>query len=246
MIPPYYPGPAPDPIRGFGPALTGDLLLLITWIILEIRRLGAWKEKPGDGYHIRNEETDMSVVMAIPGAVLVSLVLWDAFETIVFPRRVTRRVRLATLFYRSTWKPWKTIVRLAPASHRGNLLSVYGPISLILLLGFWASMLVFGFGLMHMGLASLSEGQGSLATSLYFSGTTFFTLGLGDVRPLSAATRLLTVIEAGIGLGFLAIVIGYLPALNQSFSRREVNISLLDSRAGSPPTASEMLLQAQR
>ena len=142
-----------------------------------------------------------------------------------------------------TWKPWKTIVRLAPASHRGNLLSVYGPISLILLLGFWASMLVFGFGLMHMGLASLSEGQGSLATSLYFSGTTFFTLGLGDVRPLSAATRLLTVIEAGIGLGFLAIVIGYLPALNQSFSRREVNISLLDSRAGSPPTASEMLLR---
>ncbi|MGA2401714.1 MAG: potassium channel family protein [Syntrophobacteraceae bacterium] len=183
----------------------------------------------------------MSAVMAIPGAVLVFLVLWDAFETIVSPRRVTRRARLTILFYRATWKPWKMIVQFAPASHRGNLLSFYGPISLILLLGFWALMLVFGFGLMHMGWASMSEGQGSLATSLYFSGTTFFTLGLGDVRPLSAAARLLTVTEAGIGFGFLAIVIGYLPALNQSFSRREVNISLLDSRAGSPPTAAEML-----
>jgi hypothetical protein len=44
-----------------------------------------------------------------------------------------------------------------------------------------------------------------------------------------------------MGFGFLALVIGYLPALNQSFSRREVNISLLDARAGSPPTAGEML-----
>ena len=44
-----------------------------------------------------------------------------------------------------------------------------------------------------------------------------------------------------MGLGFLALIIGYLPALNQSFSRREVNISMLDERAGSPATASEMI-----
>ncbi len=49
------------------------------------------------------------------------------------------------------------------------------------------------------------------------------------------------VLEAGMGFGFLAIVISYLPALNQSFSRREVNISLLDARAGSPPSALEIL-----
>ena len=50
-----------------------------------------------------------------------------------------------------------------------------------------------------------------------------------------------TAFEAGLGFGFLALVIGYLPALNQSFCGREVNISLLDARAGSPPTAAEML-----
>jgi len=73
------------------------------------------------------------------------------------------------------------------------------------------------------------------------SGTTFFTLGLGDVLPRSGLARGLVVFEAGLGFGFLAAVIGYLPFIYGSFSKREVNISLLDSRAGTPPTAGELL-----
>ena len=73
------------------------------------------------------------------------------------------------------------------------------------------------------------------------SGTTFFTLGLGDVTPATTAGRVLAVTEGGLGFGFLGVVIGYLPVLYQSFSRREAGISLMDARAGSPPTPSEML-----
>lgn len=178
------------------------------------------------------------------GALLVLLVLWDAFETIVFPRRVTRRVRLARLFYRVTWSAWKSIVRLMWSGRlKRSLLSFYGPLSLIVLLGFWAVMLILGFGLLYWGAGGISEGPDSLVGKLYYSGATFFTFGAGSVQPLTPLARLLTVMEAGTGLGFLAIVIGYLPALNQSFSRREVNISLLDARAGSPPTAAEMLVR---
>ena len=61
---------------------------------------------------------------------------------------------------------------------------------------------------------------------LYLSGTTFFTLGYGDLVPASSMGRMITVIEAANGFGLLAIVIGYLPVLYQAFSRREVNISL--------------------
>jgi len=73
------------------------------------------------------------------------------------------------------------------------------------------------------------------------SGTTLFTLGLGDVTPRSALARVITVCEGGMGFGFLGLMISYLPTLYGAFSQRELNISLLDARAGSPPTAGELL-----
>ena len=67
------------------------------------------------------------------------------------------------------------------------------------------------------------------------SGVTFFTLGYGDVTPAATLGRFLAVIETGMGFGFLAGVISYLPVLYQAFSRRKTTIALLDARAGSPP-----------
>jgi hypothetical protein len=112
------------------------------------------------------------------------------------------------------------------------------------LLVIWAWGLVFGFGLLQWAAGRDLAPAGtkiSFWTYFYFSGTNFFTLGLGDITPHTTPARILTMIEAGLGLGFLALIVGYLPALNQSFARREETISLLDARAGSPPTALEML-----
>jgi hypothetical protein len=87
----------------------------------------------------------------------------------------------------------------------------------------------------------VASGPVSFWTDLYLSGTTFFTLGIGDVTPNSTAERFLTVLEAGMGFGFLAMVIAYVPVLYQSFSRREVRITMLDEWAGSPPSAAVIL-----
>jgi hypothetical protein len=183
----------------------------------------------------------------IPGIALILLVLWDAFETIVLPRRVTRKYRLTRLFYRYTWKIWGAVVRICVKGRRQKTyLGYYGPLSLILLLSIWAAGMIVGFALVGWSTEfsiRTPEGTSDFAGYLYFSGTTFFTLGLGDVTPITTSERALTVVESGLGLGLLALVIGYLPQLNQSFSRREVNISLLDARAGSPPTASQMLVR---
>ena len=133
---------------------------------------------------------------------------------------------------------------LISARQRETWLSYFGPLSLLLLFSIWASVLITGFALLHWALGSAMltiEGRTSFFTGLYLSGTTFFTLGLGDALPRSDIARLLVVVESGLGFAFLALVIGYLPSLNQTFARREVSISLLDARAGSPPTASEML-----
>jgi Ion channel len=179
------------------------------------------------------------------GVALILVVLWETFETLVLPRRVTRQFRLTRLFYRVTWKPFSALVsRRRNRKRRDALLSYYGPLSLLFLLAFWALMLVLGFSLIDYGDGASFGGTlfpNRFGNALYLSGTTFFTLGLGDITPASPLARFITVMEAGIGFGFLALVIGYLPVLYQSFSRREATISLLDARAGSPPTAFELL-----
>ncbi len=186
-----------------------------------------------------------TILIATLGVGLISLVLLDAFETVVFPRRVTRRLRLTRAFYRYSWLLWSSVIESAfSGRRRESLLSVYGPMSLPTLVGFWAFMLISGFALLFWAFGPLAGAAGAspgFLNALYFSATTFFTLGLGDTIPTTPPARLLTAMEAGVGFVFLAMIIGYLPALNQSFSRREVSISLLDARAGSPPSAAEIL-----
>ncbi len=179
------------------------------------------------------------------GVAVFLTVMWEAFESIILPRRVTRRFRLTRVFYRFTWRIWKFLTQLIPSrKKRETLLGFYGPLSLLVLVGVWAVGLVLGFGMMQYGAGSavnINGGQPGFATDIYLSGTTFFTLGLGDVVPQTGLARVLVVTEAGFGFGFLAAVIGYLPFIYGSFSKREVNISLLDARAGTPPTAGELL-----
>jgi Ion channel len=188
---------------------------------------------------------DMRLLAVIFGVALIVLVALDGFETIVLPRRVTRRIRLAVLFYRVTLFGWNTIGHLIRSSARRDAFRGYiGPLSLLALLLFWAVLFVLGFGLLLWGLALPLGGPDktiSFLTYLYLSGTTFFTLGLGDVTPLSGVGRFLVVSEVAFGFIFLALVISYVPVIYQAFSRRELRISLLDARAGSPATAVELL-----
>jgi hypothetical protein len=188
-----------------------------------------------------------SILAAIFGGVVICVVLLDAFETVVLPRRVTRHFRLTAWFYRRTWIPWRGIARrIRTFSRQQSFLGYFGPLSLITLMVFWAATLILGFALVQFGIGEHEQLSGEPITFgrlLYHSGQTFFTLGYGDILPISRAARALSVIEAGMGFAFLGVVIGYLPVVYGSFSRREIQISMLDARAGSPPTASELLVR---
>jgi hypothetical protein len=184
-------------------------------------------------------------LIALLALALLALVLQDAFEVMLLPRRVQRRRRLMRLHFRATWAAWSALaLRIASGPRREHLLSLYGPLSMLLLFALWAASLILGFGTLEWALQP-SPGPvdpGSpWAEQLYMSGVTFFTLGYGDVVPRSGAARLVAVCEAGTGIGFIAVVIGYLPVLYQLFSRREAHVIQLDGRAGSPPTATTML-----
>jgi hypothetical protein len=180
----------------------------------------------------------------VAGIACLFAVLLDAFQTIILPRRASGRFRLTRVFYIVTWKPWVFFARrLRDPRRRESAFSYYGPLSLIFLLVVWAGAMVIGFALIFYSLGSpfndSTQGPG-LRSDLYVSGTTIFTLGLGDVTPHGFARELI-ILEAGTGFGFLAVVMGYFPVLYGAFSRREVSISLLDARAGSPPTAAELM-----
>jgi hypothetical protein len=187
----------------------------------------------------------LHIFAVLGGIAIIWAVLLDAFETVVLPRRVLRNFRLTAYFYRRTWIPWRQIARkIKTASRQQNFLGYFGPLSLILLLGFWAAGLILGFALIQQGIGGHEQLNGerlNFGKILYHSGETFFTLGYGDIVPITGAARALSVIEAGMGFAFLGVVIGYIPVVYSAFSRREIQISMLDARAGSPPSAAELL-----
>ena len=200
----------------------------------------------------------MYVLAMIAGVVAIFTVLLDAFQTVILPRRPSGQYRLTRLFFIATWRPWAWLaMRGGTSRRRETALGIYGPISLVFLTAMWAALLVLGFGLVFYALHSpfsdplamrahlaprlIPRLEQDLFSDLYVSGTTLFTLGLGDVIPHSRWVRGLIVLESGMGLAFVAVVIGYFPVLYGAFSRREVNISLLDARAGSPPSAAELV-----
>ena len=187
----------------------------------------------------------MHVFGVILGLTVILVVLLDAFETVVLPRRIKRQFRLTSWFYRNTWIPWARVTsHIKSPSRRENFLGYFGPLSLIALLILWAFGLIAGFALLQYGAGEhvqLSNERITFGRLMYHSGETFFTLGYGDILPVSGIARGLAVLESGMGFAFLGVVIGYLPTIYSAFSKREVQISLLDARAGSPPTAAELL-----
>jgi Ion channel len=187
----------------------------------------------------------MRLFVAIAGLFILFATLWEAFESIILPRRVTRPFRLARMFYRVTWSLWAKTNRLIRSKTvRDAHLGYYGPLSLLGLFATWAFLLVSAFAMLQWAAGSAINAPGetpTFRTDFYLSGTTFFTLGLGDVTPRTTLAKAITVIEGGTGFGFLGLMISYLPTLYGAFSQRELNISLLDARAGSPPTAAELL-----
>ena len=186
----------------------------------------------------------MTIFVGLLGLYFLLVIIWEGFETIILPRSVTRQLRLTRGYYLTIWSLSAAVARRLPRSRRQLFLSYFGPLSLPLLLVIWAQILILAFAMIQWSLPHGLDrvpGMNRFETALYQSGVTFFTLGYGDVTPHTRITRFVSVLEAGVGFGFLAVVIGYLPVLYQSFSRRESIISLLDARASSPPSATEML-----
>ncbi len=184
----------------------------------------------------------------IAGSVLLVMVLWETFETVVLPRSAGPGLRLTRFHFVGTWFTWRFLASRFSYKNpfRQAMLGVYGPLALILLISLWANLLILSFGLMLYGVSANEAIRAGakpvkFTDTLYLSGVTLFTLGYGDMTPKTPASRLLCVLEAGVGFGLLAMVIGYLPALYQTFARRETMVLRLYARTGHPATAQKLV-----
>src|SRR5579883_2044478 len=190
----------------------------------------------------RRDCAAMGVLSIVVGTVLALLTAWDAFESAVMPRSVISFFRFTRYFHKLFWWLWVALSRLCDNRGRELILGMYGPLATLLLIPIWALGLVLGIALVQWGLDALTftKGTPSFPMELLNTASCFVTLGL-QRQDASLGTRTLAVVTAGIGLGFLALIISYMPTLYQAFSRRESGILLLDSRAGSPPCGAELI-----
>jgi hypothetical protein len=172
-------------------------------------------------------------------------VLWDGFATIILPRTVTPMRRTSGRFYKLTWLLWAALARrIRQPVLRLHFLAVFGPLSVMRLLIVWAVLIIVAFTLIYHALGSRflsSAGSVRFDGLLYMSASTFLTLGLGEFNCSDPIGRLFIVLEAGTGYTFLALMITYMPLLEQAYHQREVESLLIHSRAGSPPSAIKLL-----
>ena len=163
----------------------------------------------------------LSWLELVAGLLIWCGVLWDGFATIILPRTVDPMKRVSGRFYKSSWGVWAAAGRrIARREQRLSFLSIFGPLSVLILLVVWAGLMILAFTLIYHGLGPRFQspsGSVGFGTLLYMSASTFLTLGLGDVTSSDPLARLFVQLEAGSGYMFLAMIITYMPVLEQSY-----------------------------
>lgn len=175
----------------------------------------------------------LRILAVVVGVATVGAAIGSAVKTVVLPRasasRITRSVFvLLRGLFRVIARPSMRFQR------RDRILGAYAPLGLMATLATWLALVLAGFTLIFWG----TDHEGWRA-SFDLSGSSLFTLGFA--RPEGLGSTALIFVEAAIGLFLLALLITYLPTIYAAFSRREVGITALEVRAGSPPSAREMI-----
>lgn len=182
-------------------------------------------------------------ICALAGIALVCLALRDVFQSVIVPRAINRRWRISARLSRLTWAIWQKIAwRIPDEGSREDFLSTFAPFMMILFLAVWVLTLIVGYGLILFSVRSQLHPQNlSFFAALYFAGTSFLTIGYGDITGSSGFARLVSLCAGASGLSVVAVVTAFLFSVFGAFQRREVFVVLLGTRAGAPPTGVGLL-----
>lgn len=174
----------------------------------------------------------------ITGTAVVAATLLSAVRTFVLPRSAPDKLtRVVFRIMRLLFSPWTRQVHTY--EQRDRVMAFFAPVSLLVLLPFWLGLVLFGYMFMFW---ALGVQPWSLAFTV--SGSSLLTLGFAIVKTLPQT--ILAFSEATIGLILVALLVAYLPTMYSAFSKREAAVSMLEVRAGSPPSAVELFERFHR
>jgi len=180
----------------------------------------------------------LRVLAFLGGLTLVVGTLRSAIRTFVVPRSINDRV--TRVVFQASRALFELRLRLAHTyAARDGVMAFYAPVTLLCLPLIWVTIVAVGYTLMYWAL-----GVASWQAGFTVSGSSLLTLGFATIDGFP--TILLTFSEATIGLLLVALLIAYLPTMYAAFSRRETAVTLLEVRAGSPPSAVELLSRYHR
>ena len=187
----------------------------------------------------------MRVLAGLVGAVVIVFTLAEFFVAFLLPRRVRREPRIARVILVAGWRVWRFVARRLPARSGDTMLGFYGPLLLLFAIALWATALIFGFALLQWAAGSHVAHGGGFDDDLFFSAGGFLSASM-QLSPSTGLARGLFLGEAACGFGVLFVAIGYLPAIYQASSRREVAVAQLAPRAGTPPAAGALIVRSGR
>jgi hypothetical protein len=178
----------------------------------------------------------------ILGVLLLALVGWDLFETVVVPRPTPGWFRIGRYLVRGSWRALRALRDGNPGRSYDRVLGLFAPAATIALLIAWLVTLIFGYGLIMYALRDeLRPVPTDLGTTIYFAATSLLTIGFGDVVAVGEPARVIIVTAAVFGLGAVALVVTFLFSLSGSYQRREAPVVALQAAAGAPPSAVALL-----
>src|SRR6202049_3598230 len=166
----------------------------------------------------------------VGGVALVLLILADSIATLIVTRARTAPWRPTRIWYATTWGFTRTAASRLPSRGGDFVLNVYPALSLLGLLLLWLVGLVVGWATVYWGLSERIGGQSDWVSLAYYAGTSLLTPAFGVAN--GEGVRFLSLVETLTGLGTIALLISYLPALYGAYSRREVRLLTLDDPIG--------------
>lgn len=182
----------------------------------------------------------LRILIFLLGLLIVVYTITSALRTFVLPR--PDNVWISRQIFQYVYRFFLVFTHYSPSyEKRDRVLAFFGPTVLLIMPVVYLGLLIVGYTPIYWAL-----GAGTLYESMLMSGSSLLTLGYAAVRGENIPLLIVSFTDAAIGMIMVALLIAYLPTIYSAFSQRERLVSLLEVRAGSPPSAVTMLLRLHR